>query len=278
MHNSFDMAALSTALAGTPFAQGVQHLQTVTSTNLLALEAAQAGAPHGSVWIADEQTAGRGRGGHQWHSAPGEGLYVSILLRPEMALREGLWLSLATGLAVKSAIITVAGIEPDIRWPNDLLLDSRKCGGILVETSAAASSTDAPTMLSYAVVGIGINLNHESFPADLAHLATSIRMETGEAWSRQKLLIELLRALEQQLTQLEAELGGDDSSGPLLDRFAAASTWVRGKRVSVDESGGYTGVTAGLDSRGFLRVAGDDGVLHTVLSGGVRAESAPSVQ
>jgi BirA family biotin operon repressor/biotin-[acetyl-CoA-carboxylase] ligase len=269
--DSFDLTSISAALAETPFAGKIQHFQSVGSTNHLALEAAQAGAPHGYVWIADEQTAGRGRGGHQWHSAAGDGLYVSVLLRPQVSLTQALWLSLATGLAVQSAIACITSLSPDIRWPNDLLLHGKKCGGILVETSAIASQSDNPAKLRYAVIGIGINVNHESFPLDLQSLATSLRQEAGASWSRESLLIALLRALQEQITLLEIELSGASAYPALLDRFAASSSWVRGKRVSVDEDGGYTGVTDGLDSRGFLRVAGEDGVLHTVLSGGVRA-------
>jgi BirA family transcriptional regulator, biotin operon repressor / biotin---[acetyl-CoA-carboxylase] ligase len=269
--DSFNVADVAEALAGTIFAAQVQHLHSVASTNVLALEAAQAGAPHGCVWVADEQTAGRGRGGHEWHSAAGDGLYVSVLLRPQMALLDALWLSLATGLAVRSAIVAMTGLAADIRWPNDLLVGSRKCGGVLVETSVVASQSDAPAMLRYAVIGVGINVNHENFPADLADIATSLRRESGRAWPRDALLIEFLRALERETDLLQSELRGASTGPGLLERFAAASSWVRGKRVRVDEGGGYTGVTEGLDARGFLRVAGDDGVLHTVLSGGVRA-------
>jgi BirA family biotin operon repressor/biotin-[acetyl-CoA-carboxylase] ligase len=127
-------------------------------------------------------------------------------------------------------------------------------------------------MLRYAVVGVGINVNHQSFPAELETLATSLRRESGRLWPRERILIEFLQTLEKELALLEAELRGAPTGPDLLKRFAAASSWIRGKRVSVDESGGYTGVTDGLDVRGFLRVAGDDGVLHTVLSGGVRAK------
>jgi BirA family biotin operon repressor/biotin-[acetyl-CoA-carboxylase] ligase len=127
-------------------------------------------------------------------------------------------------------------------------------------------------MLRYAVVGVGINVNHQSFPQELETLATSLRRESGRSWVREQILIEFLRALEKEIALLEAELRGTIDGPALLDRFAEASSWVRGKRVSVDEAGGYTGVTDGLDARGFLRVAGDDGVLHTVLSGGVRAQ------
>jgi BirA family transcriptional regulator, biotin operon repressor / biotin---[acetyl-CoA-carboxylase] ligase len=270
--DSFDLAGVKTALAGTVFAEQVQHLRSVGSTNVLALEAAQADAPHGSVWVADEQTAGRGRGGHGWHSPAGNGLYVSVLLRPQLALLDALWLSLATGLAVRTAIATVTGLVADIRWPNDLLLGDRKCGGVLVETSVVASQSNTPAMLRYAVVGVGINVNHESFPAELEDIATSLRQESGRAWRREKLLVEFLKALKREIELLEAELRGASTGPGLLERFAAASSWVRGKRVCVDESGGYTGVTDGLDAHGFLRVTGDDGGLHTVLSGGVRAD------
>jgi len=270
--DSFDQPDVAAALADTRFAGKIHHFTSVGSTNALALEAAQAGAAHGSVWVADEQTAGRGRSNHAWHSAAGDGLYVSVLLRPKMALTDALWLSLATGLAVQGAAATVTGVKPDIRWPNDLLIGNRKCGGILLETSAFASQSNAPTMVRYAVVGVGINVNHQSFPAELERLATSLRRESGRSWARERILVEFLRVFERELALLEAELRGTIVGPSLLDRFAAASSWVRGKRVSVDEAGGYTGVTDGLDSRGFLRVAGDDGVLHTVLSGGVRAQ------
>jgi BirA family transcriptional regulator, biotin operon repressor / biotin---[acetyl-CoA-carboxylase] ligase len=270
--DAFDLSSVAAALASTPFADKLQHLSSVGSTNVLALEAAQAGAAHGSVWIADEQTAGRGRSDHKWHSTAGDGLYVSVLLRPRMALVDALWLSLATGLAAQVAIATATGLTPDIRWPNDLLIGNKKCGGILVETSAIASQPDAPAMLRYAVIGVGINVNHHSFPAELESLATSLRRESGRPWAREPILIEFLRALEREIALLEAELSQTSTEAGLLDRFTAASSWVRGKHVSVDEAGGYTGVTDGLDARGFLRITGDDGVLHTVLSGGVRAK------
>lgn len=272
MADSFDLAGVAAALAGTVFAGQVQHLRSVGSTNVLALDAAQTGASHGCVWVADEQTAGRGRGGHGWHSISGDGLYVSVLLRPQMALLDALWLSLATGLAVQAAIAAVTGLPPDIRWPNDLLLGSRKCGGVLVETSVAASQSNAPAMLRYAVIGVGINVNHESFPAELKDTATSLRKESGRPWAREQVLLAYLQALKRETDLLETELRGTSTVPGLLERFAAASSWVRGKRVRVDEGGGYTGVTDGLDARGFLRVVGDDGDLHTVLSGGVRAD------
>ena len=259
--------ALRAALAGTRFPARLHHFPTAESTNTLLLEAAANGAPEGTLYLADAQTQGRGRGGHTWHSSPGDGLYLSVLAKPHLPLREALWISLATGLAVQSAIRTVTALEIDIRWPNDLLFDGKKLGGILVET-AVHPGPDA--LLRYAVIGIGLNINHESFPSELEHIATSLRIATGELQSRNALLIAILRALDLELTQLEAH------QSDLLDRFTAASTWVRGKRVQVPEQGGYTGTTAGLDPNGYLLVDADDHTQRTVLSGGVRDEQQPA--
>ena len=266
----FDRERVEAGLAGTQFAEQVVHLPSVGSTNVLAMEAA-AGGRRAGVWVADEQTAGRGRGGHGWHSAAGEGLYVSTLMTPALPMRVALWISLATGLAAKAAIRETTGMEADIRWPNDLLLNGRKCGGILVETAVQTVTGETEAMLRYAVIGIGINLNHESFPAELESVATSLRREAGARVSRDRFLIALLRHLDVEIGRLVAESMGTESRPGVLERFAAASTWVNGKRVSVGEDGGYTGVTAGLDDRGFLLVNGDDGVEHTVLSGSVRS-------
>ncbi len=234
------------------------------STNTLALEAAQAGAREG-VWIADEQTAGRGRGGHGWHSAAGEGVYVSALVEPQVSAQHAMWISLATSLAVRHAILEASGLTADIRWPNDLLLRGRKCAGILVESALPAAA--GPRGMRYAVIGVGLNANHESFPEELREVATSLRMEAGREIVRERLLASLLLGLDDELGRLQAE---DLGEGRMLARFAAASSWVMGKRVRVGEGDGYTGVTAGLDPNGFLRVTDDGGGERLVLSGGVR--------
>jgi BirA family biotin operon repressor/biotin-[acetyl-CoA-carboxylase] ligase len=261
-HDQIDVAGLHRGLTGTRFAGGVRHFAAVGSTNTLLLEAAADGAREGMVYIADEQTAGRGRGAHAWHSAPGEGLYLSALVKPSLRLREALLLSLATGLAVQGAVKETCAVALDIRWPNDLLAGSRKLGGILVETAVEPGEE---AMLRYAVIGVGINVHHRKFPAELEAVATSLQMSepVGELL-RQPLAISILRHLDLELNRLE-----EHSTG-LLERFAEASSWVRGKRVHVPEQGGYTGTTSGLDSRGFLLVDGDGGEQRTVLSGGVR--------
>jgi len=273
--DSLNLTQLRGALTGTRFAAHLQHFASVGSTNTLLLEAAVNGAAEGSVYVADEQTAGRGRSDHAWHSAAGEGLYLSALAKPSLRLRDALLLSLATGLAAWQAVNEVAGLDVDLRWPNDLLLDGKKLGGILVET--AVEPGDDP-QLRYAVIGIGINVHQRAFPPELAALATSLDLENDSLTTyRTPLAIALLRALDMELTSMELtsmELthleSGPAHAGSLLGRFAEHSSWVSGKRVHVPEQQGYTGTTAGLDSRGFLLVDADDGTRRTVLSGGVR--------
>jgi BirA family biotin operon repressor/biotin-[acetyl-CoA-carboxylase] ligase len=257
---TFDTAKVQAALVGTRFARDIRHFDTTDSTNKALLEAAASGAAEGTVYVADEQTAGRGRGGHSWHSAPGDGLYVSALVAPSLSMSDALLVSLATGVAAHDAVAQVTGLRVDLRWPNDLLAGGKKLGGILVETSVNSDGS-----LRYAVIGVGINVLHAAFPEQLSDLATSVRLATGKDVSRAEILTALLRALDLELTRLEA-----GEKEPLMRRFAERSSWVWGKSVQVPEQGGYTGVTAGLDERGFLRVDSDDGVVRTVLSGGVR--------
>ena len=261
--DAFELDTLRRELAGTPFAGKVRHFPTIDSTNTLAMREAERGQESGTVYLADEQTVGRGRGAHEWHSAAGSGLYVSILLRPAIAPADILWLSLAAGLAVQAAVGDVTSLAPDIRWPNDLLLSGRKMGGILTELNAEV------TRVRHAVIGIGLNVHQPSFPAELAPLATSLKIETAREWSRQELLVALLRHLHSEVERLSAPHNLEAATTDLRRRVAASSTWIQGKSVIVTEAETFSGVTDGLDSRGFLRVRTTQGV-RTVLSGGVR--------
>ena len=255
----YDLAALEAALAGTVFA-GKLHFAAVTdSTNADALAAARSGAPHGSVYFADEQLAGRGRVDHAWRSAVGEGLYVSVLLRPPIPAARLPLLPLAAGLAAAEAIRAMAGLAADLRWPNDVLIGPRKAVGILVEAKSAGGAAD------YAVVGVGINVHQRAFAADLAALATSLDLEISRRVSRQDLLVALLKSLECEALGL-----ADPAAGVTIpERVARASTWIRGRRVEVHGPQACTGVTAGLDEHGFLLVRTEDGLV-TVQTGGIR--------
>ena len=261
IEDSYDLRALDAALAGTPFAGALRCFPSLPSTNTLAMREAEQGAPECTVYLAEEQTAGRGRAGRDWQSLAGSGLYVSVLLRPRMAPADILWLSLAAGLAVREAVRQVTSMEADIRWPNDLLFGRKKFCGILTELNAEV------TRVRHCVVGIGINVHQENFPPALASLATSLRIETGRAWPRQELLLALLQALHREAAALDADTPAAAAS--IVQRLSGAGSWIRGKHVRVDEGEGYSGVTAGLDARGFLRVRSPNG-MRTVVSGGVR--------
>ena len=258
---SYDVSAIELSLAGTIYAGKVHFYPEISSTNTAAMEAAHAGAPEGSVFLADQQTAGKGRNGHGWHSEPGSAVMVSVILRPRIATAQALWLSLMAGVAVHDAIARVIGLSCDLRWPNDLLVSGKKICGILTELSSDAEQ------LRHAVVGIGINVNQVSFPPEIAPIATSLRQQTEKVWPRDELLVALLESLEAEYHRGLSEMQAGDPS--LLDRIERISSYVRNKRVHVEEAGGYDGVTDGLDARGFLRVRTSAGV-RTVISGGVR--------
>ena len=256
----FDLPALEAELGGTLFAGKLHFARVTGSTNADAIAAARDGAPHGSVFFVDEQLAGRGRGDHGWISIAGEGLYVSVLLRPQIPASRLPVLPLAAGLAAAETIRAVSGLNVDLRWPNDLLIGPRKTGGILVESQTDASA------VCFAVVGIGINVHQRVFPPGLASPATSVDLESGKHLSRQTLLVALLKSLEREASALSDPA----AVANIAARLEQASTWIRGRKVEVHGPQICTGVTAGLDEHGFLRVATEDGLV-TVQTGGLRA-------
>jgi len=248
-------------LRGTIFAGHVHHFYRAGSTNTLAMEAAAAGAPEGSVFLAEQQTAGRGRANNKWYSAQSTGIYCSVVLRPALPPADVLVLSLAAGLAVHAAVSGMgAGIPPDLKWPNDLLIGGKKFCGILTEMSAEA------TRVRHIVVGIGINVNQTRFPEELQPIATSLQFTTGSEWSRMELCAALLKSLHREYHALLSLPG---AHADILRRFEQNSPMVRGRRVHLEENGGFNGVTEGLDPRGFLKVRTNQG-LRIVYSGTVR--------
>lgn len=233
------MSALD--LGRLPSGRTIEYYPVLSSTMHKA-----AGRPVGTIILADEQTAGEGRHGHSWHSEAGSGIYCSIVLQPKPLL------TMALGLATAEAITRTTGIVCDLRWPNDVMVDSRKAAGILVQLSGDA-----------AIGGIGINVNHDSFPPELAGEATSLRLRAGKPFAREEILAELLRSVD-TFTALDAP--------DILRLFSHASSYVSGRRVVVQQpNGSIEGVTAGLDPAGYLVVRKDDGTDTLILAGGVRA-------
>jgi len=255
---------LSHRLYGTPFARRIFHFFKIDSTNSVAMRLGQSGEPHGTLVVAEEQTAGRGRAGRSWSSEKSAGIYSSILLRPPISPAHAPLLTLVAGLAARDAAAGDLDAQPDVRWPNDLLVNSRKFCGILTEMHAE------PDRIHYAVIGIGLNVNQTKMPAELADRATSLRIETHRMHSRFELLIRLLRCLDRYYNQFLA-----DGATPIIRRFAEVSTYFKGKRVRITTANeSFTGTTAGLEPSGVLRVTRDDGRgIVPILSGDVAEAS-----
>jgi BirA family transcriptional regulator, biotin operon repressor / biotin---[acetyl-CoA-carboxylase] ligase len=250
---------LSRRLHDTPFAKRIIHFFKTGSTNSIAMRLGEAEEPHGTVVVAEEQTAGRGRAGRSWISEKSAGIHVTVLLRPKISPIYAPTLTIAVGLAVRDALEEETAMPPDIRWPNDLLLNGKKLCGILTEMHAE------PDRIYFAVVGIGINVNQSRMSADIARIATSLRMETGRIHSRLDLLVRLLRRLDHYYNLFIAQ-----GAGPIIRRFAEVSSYCKGKRVRITTGPeSFVGTTAGLDSMGILRVQRDDGRLESVVSGDV---------
>src|ERR1700758_1059726 len=243
-------------LKGSLFGKRVHHFFKVDSTNRVALDLGHAGEPEGAVVIAEEQTAGRGRAGHAWHSERATGIYVTLLLRPHLAPVQAPLLTMMAGLSAHTAIQAQTGLTVDLKWPNDLLIHEKKVGGILTEMHAE------PSQVRFVIVGIGINVNQEKFPAELAS-ATSLRVESGRPQSRLELLVRLLREFERDYNEFLS-----DGPASVIERFTRVSSYARGKRVRVSNGkDNFTGTTAGLGPEGLLQVKRDNGQVMTVIAG-----------
>lgn len=211
---------------------------------------AQAGAGHGTVVVAESQTAGRGRHARVWFSPPGVNLYCSIIVRgagPGLSLSEWLsWVPLTTALAVAESVRAVAGISLSLKWPNDLLLHDSKVGGILCESSLAAATDPI------VVIGIGLNVNvpRESFPEELHPIATSLCEATHQPIDRNQLLAQLLIELEQSLDELR-------SHGPTRLRQAyqtCCSTLGRRVRAILGAEQELVGTAEAIAADGALQI------------------------
>jgi BirA family transcriptional regulator, biotin operon repressor / biotin---[acetyl-CoA-carboxylase] ligase len=244
-------------LAQGPFGKRIYHFFKTDSTNSVAMQLGEQGEPHGTLVIAEEQTAGRGRAGHTWHSEKTNGIYMTLLLRPSISPQQAPLITLVAGLAVRDAVLEQTGVVPDLRWPNDVLFGRKKFCGILTEMNAEQDQ------IHFVAVGIGINVNHERIPADLSSIATSLRIETGRIHSRVEIVARLLRHLDTYYNRFL-----DHGPEAIVARFSEVSSYARGKRVRIaTTTGTYTGTTEGLEPGGLLRVRRDDGRTLPVIAG-----------
>jgi len=226
----------------------VHKLEACTSTNDVARVFADDGFEEGMVVLAESQIEGRGTKGRTWFSPPGKGLYLSVILRPEPAAAA--LMPLVAGLAVREAVAAAAGLRPGLKWPNDIVWDGRKLGGVLCETSWSGSH------FNYLILGIGLNVDHgnEDFPPDLRETAVSLRLASDRPPDREALLAALYPALDRWYDVLRS--GRKEA---VVRAAEEALGLRRGDPVTIETTAGpASGAFAGIkpDGRVGLKVAG----------------------
>jgi BirA family biotin operon repressor/biotin-[acetyl-CoA-carboxylase] ligase len=235
----------------------IHHFTSIDSTNDYLKRLIE--APEFTCIIADKQTSGRGRHARVWYSAPGDGLYLSVLLCPKSPPSKIPLISLMAGIAVAEVLIQRGVNGVDIKWPNDILVNERKVCGILVEVTSTGPDTHR------IILGIGVNLNHRSFPPELRVTATSLRLETGEPVAIDEFrdqLLELIAYWYEQWLKNEGEV--------IINRWQVLSSYTYGRNVVVALDGAeITGETAGLTETGALRIVTAGGVVKNILAGEV---------
>ena len=246
------------------FVSQILRFDSLPSTNLEAARRAVEGAAEGLCVVANEQTAGRGRLQRQWISPKGAGLYFSVVLRPRFSQNSWPLITLAAAIAVHDALLEAYSLKTDIKWPNDILSNSRKLCGILAETVDTTSGRAV-------VLGIGINLTSSAFLSEMQEIATSVHLETGRVPNMEIILRNLIIAFERRYEMLQSARGVEE----ILREWSVRSSYANGKRIRVTNGlDVIEGTTRGLESDGALRVETGEGEIRTVRAGdvtGVRA-------
>ncbi|HSB51875.1 MAG TPA: biotin--[acetyl-CoA-carboxylase] ligase [Dissulfurispiraceae bacterium] len=232
----------------------------VDSTNSVAHRLADEGYPDGTVVIANRQTAGRGRHGRSWLSPPNRNIYMSVLLKPPLDSRKATLLTLMAAVACCRTVRDLADIDASIKWPNDIVVGGRKCGGILTETRPAAGS------VQFAILGIGINVNigEDEFDEFRSCNATSLKMETSRAWDRSAVAVKAVGELDRWYRTLL-----DGRAACIRSEWLSLSSTI-GKLVSVSGGAGtVVGVAADIDELGHLVLAMPDGSTRCASAGDI---------
>ena len=243
----------------------IHHFKETASTNTTAKELAANGAPEGTLVVAEGQSHGKGRLGREWFSPGGEGIYLSLILRPNLSPADAPKITLLTAVAAAEALGSTTGLPIQIKWPNDILLRGKKLAGILTEISTEMDTID------FVVIGLGLNVNVTAFPAVLRDMATSLLIETGRVYPR----VDITRAF---LEGFEGWYGVLQDAGfePVLERWRQFSA-VTGRRVVVETLGDrIEGTALDINRDGLLIVEDEKGQLHRIYSGDVTLEREPS--
>lgn len=236
----------------------IHHLRETVSTNITAKQLAAGGAPEGTLVVSETQTGGKGRLGRNWFSPFGEGIYISLILKPAISPAEAPKITLMTAVAMAEALHSGTGLYISIKWPNDILISGKKTAGILTEISTEMDAVD------YVVIGVGLNVNIASFPQEIRENATSLLIETGKVHSRSSLMRDFLKWFENYY-----ELFQRADFEPILNRWRQFSQ-IAGRRISVETIGGMTiGRALDIDRDGFLMVEDNGGQIHRIYSGDI---------
>jgi BirA family biotin operon repressor/biotin-[acetyl-CoA-carboxylase] ligase len=241
--------------------RSLYHFYDVDSTNVFASRLIGHGhkIQEGTVVIAESQTAGRGRLGRNWYSEREAGIYFSLILFPKAPPSLAPLFTLGTAVAMHNAVERYSGLDIDIKWPNDLLIGGKKFCGILSEIQA---ETD---LVKTMVVGVGVNVNHEQLPEDIAGRATSLRIASGRIQSRIEILLEFLEEFETIYMDFERK-----GPGGITEQWTRSSSFANGRKIEIhDGVRGISGLTRGLNPLGALRIQQKNGRIEEVYSGDV---------
>ena len=253
---SLSPAAWTPLLTTRALGRAVNHYEhTLTSTNLGLKDMAKQGAPHGSLCLCEKQTAGRGRMDRQWSSPEGQGVWLSVLLRPKMPAENAPVITFCCALAMSKAVRQATGLDAQIKWPNDLVLGGKKLCGILLEMGFDAQGY-------YVVAGTGLNIRAGAYPPELAHQATSIE-EHGAVPNRGAIVAKYLAALEDALDAVER-----DGFAGIAEDFRRTCITLGSQVNVIGTEDSFTGVAVDVDVTGALLVR-TEGELRRVLAGDV---------
>lgn len=256
-----DDVHLNKMLKTSSLGRNIKIYESIGSTNTKAKELALNGAPHGTLIIADEQTEGKGRRGRRWVSRPGTGLWMTLLLRPTLPPQFAPQLTIIAALSTVKAIAETTQLEPQIKWPNDIIINSKKVCGILTEIQAE------PEVTNYIVVGIGINVNGSSaeMPDELSSIATTLEEEAGKGIRRMELAASLLNKFE----PLYEEYVSTHDLSFVLDEYKKYSATLNKHVKVIGAAETFEGIVTAITNDGTLLVRTEDDSTREVLSGDV---------
>lgn len=248
-------STINTKWAGTQ----VAFFEETDSTNNEIRRLAEQGAPHGTLAVAERQLGGKGRRGRVWTSPAGVGIWMSMLLRPQIDPMAASMLTLVMALSTRRGIEKATGLKSEIKWPNDLVLNKKKICGILTEMSTELME------IQYVIPGTGINVNQMEFPDDIKATATSLRIESGKIQKRSEIIAAIMEAFE---GYYDTFIATQDMSG-LIEEYNANLVNLGNEVCVLDPAGEYRGVSEGINKEGALLVRLSDGTLKEIISGEV---------